>query len=519
MTLKVLLVGWDGAEPSLVADLIARRHMPTLARLAQGSGLRTIASTIRPESAVAWATLLTASSPASHGVFGFAYHVPGSYRTRLHTTAGAHRPFLWEQLSAGGVPALVVNPPMAYPPRPFSGALVCGQMTPSLDAVFTHPPALSARLCGMGYPLDAEALEPGENRAAYLARMEAQVARRTEIALDLMREQTWQFALIAYTELDRLQHFFWADMDPAHPLHDRCAATPRTAEGIARHYRALDAALGALLEAARPDVTIVVSDHGFGPCSRRIYVNAWLRALGLFVPRPSATARGARAIAGLRRLRRWAPARRLKQALLGRRPLLEVSMDESGFEAAVDWARTRAWFSAAGGVRINLSGREPQGIVPAGREYERLRAQIIAEALALRDPLSGLPVFARAEPREALYPGSPHLEAAPDIVLETFHPHDHALQNHIPLSGHTASPEVICADAFPYTATHTDRALFVASQPPDQPVTDLADVGRWALRLFDVAAQTTPAAGTLSAPAAEEDAVLRARLRALGYLE
>lgn len=517
--MRVLLVGWDGAEPSLVERLIARGALPNVARLAQGGVLTAIASTIRPESAVAWATLLTASLPAAHGVFGFAYHIPGSYRTRLHTTAGAHQPFLWERLSAAGLRSVVINPPMAYPPRPLNGVLICGQMTPSLDATFTHPPELSDRLRQIGYPLDADALIPGEDREAYLDRMEVQVARRTEVALDLLRAQPWDFALVAYTELDRLQHFFWADMDAAHPAHERSCPTPRTAEGIVRHYRVLDAALGALLDVTQPDLAIVISDHGFGPCSRKVNVNAWLRELGLFTPRRSVAASSARALAGLRRLRGWAPARRLKQALFGHRPIFEISLDEAGFESSVDWGKTKAWYSAAGGIRINLAGREPHGVVQPGGEYERLRERIIVEALALRDPLSGLPVFARAERREALYPSSSHLDTAPDIVLEAFHPLDHALQNHLLLSGHAAPPEAVCADAFPYTATHTDRALFVASRTPDTLVRDLAEVGGWVLRAFGINVDSVAAVGTGIAPTAVEDAILRDRLRALGYLE
>lgn len=518
--MALLLVGWDGAEPSLVAELLARGQLPNLARLLRGGIVTEIVSTVRPESAVAWATLLTATLPAAHGVFGFSYHVLGSYRTRLHTTAGAHQLFLWEQLSMAGLRSVVINPPMTYPPRPFNGVLVCGQMTPSLDAVFTHPPELSTRLRQIGYPLDAEALDPGENREAYLDRMEAQVARRTEVAIDLLTAQPWDFALVAYTELDRLQHFFWADMDAAHPAHAHYGTTPRTAEGVLRHYHTLDAALGALLDATRPDVAIVVSDHGFGPCSRKVNVNAWLRELGLFALRHSALSSGLRALAGLRRLRAWQPVRMLKRALFGYRPLLDVSLDEASFEASVDWRRTQAWFSAAGGIRINLAGREPQGVVRPGRDYERLRAQLIVEALALRDPLSGLPVFARAEPREALYPNSPFIEAAPDIVLEAFHPRDHALQNHILLSGHTAPPEAVCTDAFPYTATHTDRALFAASSVPDLPIANLADVGYWVLRLFGLGrGDNSPSDHPLVVPNTPEEHMLRARLRALGYLE
>ncbi len=518
--MRLLLVGWDGAEPSLIADFMAQGQMPNLERLAQGGLVTRIASTVRPESATAWATLLTASTPTAHGVFSFAYHIPGSYHTRLHTTAGTYRPYLWEQLSEAGLTSVVINAPMTYPPRPLRGALVCGQMTPSVEHIFTYPADLSARLRAMDYPLDAEPPEPDEDREEYLARMEAQVARRTEIALDLLQEQRWDFALVAYTELDRLQHFFWADMDAQHPAHARCAATPRTAQGIMRHYQVLDRALDALLETARPDLIILVSDHGFGPCSRKVFVNAWLQQLGLFVARPSSKALGASVSEKLYSLRQWRPARIAKQRIFGERPIIDRhGLQAANFVRSVDWRQTRAWFSEAGGIRINLAGREPEGIVRPGIEYEALRTRLIKETLDLRDPLSGLPIFALAEPREALYPNSPHLEAAPDIILDTFHPPDHALQNHIPLSGHAVSADTLCADAFPYTATHNSQALLVANRPPDEPISNLADVGRWVLRAFGIAEGSVRISHRQVIPDANEDALLRARLRALGYMD
>ncbi|WP_169239801.1 alkaline phosphatase family protein [Candidatus Roseilinea sp. NK_OTU-006] len=516
---RVLVIGWDGAEPTLVRDYIAQGWLPHLARLIQGGMFSEIASTVRPESAVAWASILTAAPPAAHGIFGFAYHVSGTYRTRLHTTAGVHLPFLWERLSAVGRPSVVINPPMAYPPRPFNGVLVCGQMTPSSDVVFTHPPALSHHLRRSGYPLDAEPPAEHEDRAAYLDRIEAQVARRTDAALDLLAAHPWEFALVVYTEPDRVQHFFWADMMADHPLRSRCDVTSRTAEGIPRLYRALDVALGRLWEATRPDLLVVVSDHGFGPCSRKVNMNAWLREQGWLALR--SLARTAQVPGVLHRLRNWEPARVLKRTLFGRRPMLG-EMHEAAFEAAVDWSRTSAWYSAAGGLRINLAGREPRGLIAPGRDYHRLRERLIAAALDLRDPLTGLPVFAAAWPREQLYPDSPFLEAAPDVILETFHPVDHALQNHIPLSGHTAPAQAIFADALPYTATHTDRALCATNVQPNLPVADLPGLGRWLMQLYGLqpGVQDSGQSGDLSGLGEQDDdALLRARLRALGYLE
>jgi|YNPMSStandDraft_2_1061718.scaffolds.fasta_scaffold07444_1 predicted AlkP superfamily phosphohydrolase/phosphomutase len=517
---RVLLIGWDGAEPTLARRWMAEGHLPHLAALARDGFLATIRSTIRPESATAWATLLTGASPAQHGVFAFAAHRPGQYQTALNTTAGRHVRFIWEALAAASHRALVVNPPMAYPPRPFDGWLVCGQMTPPGADDFAHPPALAAELRRRGYVIDAEAPRASEERAAYLARMNAQVAARTEIMAELLARERWDFALLAHTEPDRIQHFYWADMDPAHPLHVWANPTAETARGILDHYRALDAALGALRAQVGPDaLLIVVSDHGFGPCSRRVYMNRWLQALGLFTPREGRAARSAELRRLLGRAKAHPAARALKRALFGPAPLL-AAVESSHFVASVDWRHTQAWFSDAGGIRINLAGREPQGCVAPGAPYERLRDALIQAALELRDPTSGLPVFRAAWRREDLYGAPPWIDEAPDLILETFHPPDGAAQNHIPLGGLGESPEVIFASSWPYTATHTDQALLAASRTPDQPIQDLADVARWVLAEFGLDAD--PAAGTAPTATAlrdADDALLRRRLRALGYMD
>ena len=65
------------------------------------------------------------------------------------------------------------------------------------------------------------------------------------------------------------------------------------------------------------------------------------------------------------------------------------------------------------GLRINLEGREPEGVVPE-EEYEAVREEVIEELRSVRTP-DGDPVFDAVEPRETYFDG-PHVEDAPDVV-------------------------------------------------------------------------------------------------------
>ena len=54
--------------------------------------------------------------------------------------------------------------------------------------------------------------------------------------------------------------------------------------------------------------------------------------------------------------------------------------DQGQFFPNVDWSKTRAYAMGLGNIYINLKGREGQGIVKPGAEYEALRAEIKDEA-------------------------------------------------------------------------------------------------------------------------------------------
>jgi predicted AlkP superfamily phosphohydrolase/phosphomutase len=86
----------------------------------------------------------------------------------------------------------------------------------------------------------------------------------------------------------------------------------------------------------------------------------------------------------------------------------------------IDWSRTRAYCPSApgSGVWVNLRGREPQGIVEPGAEYERVVEEVRARLLAFREPVTGEPVVTAVHRREDAYHG-PYAEGGPDLLVET----------------------------------------------------------------------------------------------------
>ena len=60
----------------------------------------------------------------------------------------------------------------------------------------------------------------------------------------------------------------------------------------------------------------------------------------------------------------------------------------------IDFKKTKALMYPFVGIWVNLEGRDPQGIVKPGKEYEQVRDEVIQLLKDVRDPEMGISVFA-----------------------------------------------------------------------------------------------------------------------------
>lgn len=427
---KVLAIGLDGATFRLIRPLAAAGQLPNLSRLMAEGVSGELQSTIQPSSEQAWGTFITGQNNGKHGVFGFQQRRPGTYQFGYVNGATLRAPSLWNVLSQRGRDVIVVNVPMTYPPEPVRGVLVGGLLTPGPQSRFTHPDGIYAELvqvCG-DYMIDVDT-ERGRLNDQQLAQLAEEGVRmirlRTCAMLHLARTRPWDFAMVVYGASDRLAHKFWKYWDVNHPLHDPAEAA-RFGDVLPRIYRELNAAVGQLLDALRDEQTTVfiLSDHGFGPLEKAVYLNRWLAQRGYLVLRQDASLSptqraGAAARGAMRRA-----VRHLDNPLVGgaknwafqRFPGLKGSLYSSMAFSQVDWSQTRAYaLGTMGNIYFNRRGREPEGIVAPGAEADALAAQLMQDLDTLRDPQTNEPVFHSVYRASDLYHG-PALADAPDVV-------------------------------------------------------------------------------------------------------
>ena len=95
---------------------------------------------------------------------------------------------------------------------------------------------------------------------------------------------------------------------------------------------------------------------------------------------------------------------------------LGALLDQGKFWRNVDWGKTRAYCMGLGGLYVNLKGREKEGIVEPGREYEDLRRELIEGLESWMDESTGIHPVARVFTREEAY-GRFKADLIPDMIV------------------------------------------------------------------------------------------------------
>ena len=541
---RVLVIGIDGGTFDLIHPWADAGDLPNLARL-MGEGVHgLLESTLPPVTSPAWPTFATGMNPGKHGVFDFIRPTGGEFE--LVNAASVQAPTLWQILSEAGRTVGVMNVPVTYPPAPVNGFIVSGMLSPTTGNI-TYPAGLLDRYAGQLKPYRIAPhvqYKPG-NEHEFTADILDLVERRGQYALQLMADYPQDFLMFHFLSTDTVQHAFWKFVDPSHPRHDPQAAA-RFGAAVKQLYQRIDGFIGQMLDRVRDDTTVIVmSDHGFGPLHYTVNLNLLLLEHGLLQLKQGAWTRLKTGLfragltpasiwhlierAGLQNYV-WQVSKSTRNKVVGK----FLSFDD------VDWSRTLAYsIGHVGQIYINLKGREPEGSVEPGAEYESVRQRVIDALQDLRHPETGQPMADQVIPGDQAVHG-PYAGRSPDL--------------HLVLDGYRAI-------AFPLFATdsrivtrqirgdsgcHRRHGIFIARGPEVEQGTTIdgariLDLAPTILHLMGLpvpedmdghvlaealstsrpveyrsASQSGPdAAGGLSA---EETAEVEDRLRSLGYL-
>jgi predicted AlkP superfamily phosphohydrolase/phosphomutase len=482
---RVFMIGWDGATFDLIRPWVAEGKLPTIAKLMANGIHGPLRSAVPPWTFPAWTSFMTGKNPGKHGIFDFFRARPGSYN--LEFMNGGHRrgPTFWQILSQAGRKVISISLPCTFPPDPVNGIMISGFDFPGegpgsyVDPRGMYPRELYDELNRTvgPHPIDASIIKEinAGRMDLVLERVLETIRKKAATAKYLVQNKPWDCFMILFGESDGGAHQFWKYCDPNSPLF---TDQPGLRDSLLRIYQELDRQAAELL-ALVPEgtTTLMMSDHGFGGVSNWVlYPNCWLQERG-FVRLHS---QGKSRLSGLlNALKLWGVATlpawfqralyRFAGPLLGR---IEARVRYG----VIDWTGTEAYFDENPYfpvVRVNLKGRQPQGIVEPGKHYEEVRDRLIRDLEAWRHPETGEPIVQKAYRREEVYSG-PCVELAADIIPKwSYHKgYSYAYK----MSSKAPDPKVWIEQVDPQqpenlqfftskSGTHRDDGIFLAEGP------------------------------------------------------
>lgn len=423
MPARLLVLGIDAVSQPLLQHWAKDGSLPAIRGLMDRGTSGTVRGVQGFFIGSTWPSFYTGRSPAGHGFHRIEQLRSGTYEffRPLESPVGVDGTPFWTLASDAGRRVAVLDVPLTRLDPHLNGLQIVEWG--GHDAVFgfhaSPPEIVRDVLSSVGpYPLPTNC--DGVRRSAadfegFVAKLELAVARKTQLTLDLLGREDWDLFVQVFTEAHCVGHQCWHIHDSAHPAHDP-ALLAAVGDPLKRIYRAIDRSIAALLERVGDAQVLLISPHGMGHYRGAAFLLAEiLERLGVSAPPARALRDRSRATA--------AAAWRLlpENAREALRPLKASFARRRLPRVRADVARSMCFpipnGEPVGGIRLNLAGREPQGVLEAGPATDAFCEELAADLRAIIDGRSGRPLIGDVYRTDALYAGS-RRAALPDLLVE-----------------------------------------------------------------------------------------------------
>jgi len=458
---RVVIVGFDMGDARLIRDWTASGDLPNFASLiARGTwlDLETTAGILHTST---WPSFATGNRPGKHGVYYPYQPSPGHQEAQLIKPDQYGSPTFWLRADHEGAASIVYDVPETFPEAPFAGKAIFElgtwawygtrksqpeNLLSDIEQRFgSHPLKMEAKRLGLKFP----------NRRTLERRLIKSVEHKRASFEWLLQQDQWDLAVTVFGETHPAGHYLWPESVAENPdTSDSCF------DAIRRVYIAIDKAIGQISDSL-PDNTKLLLVSGDGVTSNNC---GWhllpdiLTQLGYSAPPEQGPGDGKPSPLSLAGIKNLLPKKAVRFIADNLPWWLRDKIGASMNSAQIDWSRTKAFAlptDLEGCIRINLKGREPNGIVEPGEEYQELCRKIAGEMKELINPDTGEPAARDVWIVRDHFDG-PLADHLPDITV--------TWKNKVPINALTseAMGTVAGESPDPRTGTHSKQGFAIA---------------------------------------------------------
>ena len=453
----------DAGDKDLILAWAREGILPTFRSLLATSAWGTTQNPVGFYVGAVWPSFWTGLSPEKHGRYCFSQLRTGTYDHYDVSPRDTRGEPFWDELCANGCRVAILDVPKTVPSPKVNGIHIVdwGTHDPELDFC-TAPESLASEIearFGL-HPLDTcdEFMQRyPTDHASLRDALVTGVRRKADLAAHFFELGGWDLFMTVFAESHCVGHHCWHLHDPKHPRHDSNVARV-VGDPVRDVYVAIDAALGRLIALAGPETTVfVLASHGMGPhYDGTFLLGKMLRSLFELPAAPPSKRAIARLLESV-----W---HRLPASLHSRLQSLRGRTKQAlGVAASVPELADRLCFTTPnndvyGGIRVNLVGREPQGRIHPGAEYEAFCELLRTDLLAFVNLDTGRPLVRRVLRTSDLYKGD-GVQDLPDLLVEW--------ERDAPISRIQSPKTGIIEEVFPgkRTGDHKPEGLLFARGP------------------------------------------------------
>ncbi len=437
MKKPVIAIGLDAASPVLIEKWIEQGYLPNLSRLKEQGAYTRLKTNDRYKAETTWTSFLTGCSPDKTGCWGQIQFQNGSYEVE---EIGPFYDFVeYQPFYALGdnYRVAVFDMPQTTLCDRVNGMQILGwgahaPMTPS----HSQPPELLGELTkkyGNHPAFNKDHADTLNKDALFQLQkaLENGISRRSAICQDLLQREKWDLFLTIFGETHAAEHFLWHQSQKDHPLYGLVESVED--DPLLKVFEAVDRAVGEILAVAPEDACILVfAAHGMGANTMDLpgmlflpeLLYRWSFGKAAIAPGKIGTAPGKPLSAYKKRgwygqvwsmqsdsnpLRSFL-RRELPTSIFQRLEKFLGKPQETGLDSPYElrnrgdklWWQSARWYQplwhqmkafalptySEGRIRINLQGREPQGIVTPS-EYTAVCDEIEQFLSRLKDGRTG----------------------------------------------------------------------------------------------------------------------------------
>ena len=416
---KVLAIALDAAEPSLIEKWIEEGYLKNLASLRSKGSYGKLNSTADWLAGSVWPTFYTGTLPGTHGFYHYLQWKSSKMDYERPGPEWINAIPFWRELG-DDFKVIAVDIPLTFPPASFNGIEISGwssndRLYPTSSFPKEKVEWVTENFGDASSDKEVGGLQSLKDLFELKEELILTNKREAELILNLINIEEWDLCLCAFSSTHRAGHKFWDYTNAKDQVNEEQKLIFKN--WLRDVYQSCDKAIGKILETVKDNVTILIfSLNGMG--ANNSLSEYLLPKMISNILNGKGSNRNGRMI---KKIRNKIPIEWRSNFKMLLPIQLQDKLTAYWRMGRKNWGKTKTFNLLTdhhGYIRVNLKGREKDGIVEEGEEYDQICNQLIKGLKTFKDKKTNEPIIESVNKSCEVFEKANGFYNLPDILVK-----------------------------------------------------------------------------------------------------